>query len=556
MSDFPRVGYYMGEMQSESDAQLLRAYVEHGTEAAFTELVHRYTNLVYSAALRQVGSPAAAGEVAQGVFLGLAHGAQSLLPRLTAEASLAGWLCRSARNLSLNHRRDEFRRLTRERQAMEQLISIPDDAPEWEHLRPVLDEAMAELDETDYDALVLRFFQQRDYRAVGSALGISDDTAQKRVTRALEKLRDLLSQRGIRATAAALSVVIAANAVQAAPAGLAATIATATLTGTAVTASTIIAATKTIAMTTFQKALVAATVTLLAGAGLYETHQAAQLRGQNRALQQQQMTLAGELQQLQREQAAATNRLAEPYTAMAGTRTTTNQTELLKLRGEIAVLQNAANDPAAVAVRDWVAKVNKLKQRLADTPDSKIPELQFLTEQDWLNAARGRLDSDADYRRALATLRGAAENKVANMLKKALSGFMKNADAQFPTDLSQLQPYFDSPMDEAVLQRWEITPASTIKNLGMGGNSIITQKAPVDDVFDTRYGIGPNGFGSTDFMQADNYKTMQPVYDAYRAAHNDQWQTSLSELQPYVTTPEQQTALGKLMLRESARDGN
>jgi RNA polymerase sigma factor (sigma-70 family) len=340
----------MGEMQSESDAQLLRAYVENGAEAAFTELVHRHTNLVYSAALRQVDSPAAAAEVAQGVFLGLVRGSSSLLPRLTPEASLAGWLCRSARNLSLNHRRDEFRRLTRERQAMEQLITISDNDPDWEHLRPVLDEAMSELDETDYDALVLRFFQQRDYRAVGTALGVSDDTAQKRVTRALEKLRDLLSQRGIRATAATLSVVIAANAVQAAPMGLAATISTATLAATTVTTTAVIAATKTIAMTTLQKVLVTATVAILAGAGIYEARQAAQLRDQNHALLQQQAPLAGQIQQLQKERDDATNRLASVTAELATAKK--NPAEVLKLRGEVGALRQenkAAGEKSAIS---------------------------------------------------------------------------------------------------------------------------------------------------------------------------------------------------------------
>ena len=135
----------MGEMQNESDAQLLRAYAERGAEAAFAELVQRHTDLVYSAAWRQVESPDIAREIAQGVFISLARGAQEIAPRFAAEASLAGWLCRSARNQSLNHRRDEFRRQTRERHAMEQFISIPNDAPDWEQLRPVLDDAMAEL---------------------------------------------------------------------------------------------------------------------------------------------------------------------------------------------------------------------------------------------------------------------------------------------------------------------------------------------------------------------------------------------------------------------------
>jgi len=80
---------------------------------------------------------------------------------------------------------------------------------------------------------------------------------------------------------------------------------------------------------------------------------------------------------------------------------------------------------------------------------------------------------------------------------------------------------------------------------------IITQKAPVDEVFDTRYGIGPIGYGSTDFLSRDNANTMNPVWEAFRAAHNGQWPDDDSQLLPYATTPEQQAALQKLMLRDS-----
>ena len=228
--------------------------------------------------------------------------------------------------------------------------------------------------------------------------------------------------------------------------------------------------------------------------------------------------------------------------------------ELLKLRGEVTRLQNETNDPAEEAARALAAKVNKLKQRLEQTPDAKIPELQFITDQDWINAANGRLDNEGDYRRALSALRKAGEGKVATMLKKALTGYMQSSNGQLPTDLAQLQPYFDSPLDDAILQRWEIAPADVIQSLKMGGDVVITQKAPVDEVFDTRFGIGPNGFGQTDFMQNETYVTLNPVFDAYRAAHNGQWQTDMSQLVPYVKTPEQQAMLQKLILRDSANN--
>lgn len=222
------------------------------------------------------------------------------------------------------------------------------------------------------------------------------------------------------------------------------------------------------------------------------------------------------------------------------------------MRGEITRLQNEANDPTDQLVMALAAKVNKLKQRLEQTPDARIPELQFLTDQDWINAANGRLDNDADYRRALSTLRKAGEGKVATLLKKALTGYMQSSNGQLPTDLAQLQPYFDSPLDDAILQRWEIAPANIIQSLRMGGDVVITQKAPVDEVFDTRFGIGPHGFGQTEFLPDETFVTLHPVYDAYRAAHNGQWQTDMSQLVPYVKTPEQQAALQKLILKDSA----
>ena len=175
-----------------------------------------------------------------------------------------------------------------------------------------------------------------------------------------------------------------------------------------------------------------------------------------------------------------------------------------------------------------------------------------MTEQDWLQAARGELETDADYRRALSSLRGTAENKVAQMLKTALTRYLRNNSKQFPSDLVQLQPYFDSPLEDSILQRWEIAPAQTVKSLGLGGDVIITQRAPVDDVFDTRFGVGPNGLGSTDFLEREIADTMVPVWQAVRTEHNGEWPEDVSQLHPYAKTSEQQAALHKLMLKRSS----
>ena len=176
-------------MNEPSDVQLLRDYAEGGHEVAFRELVTRHTDFVYSAALRQVNSPDLAGDIAQAVFTDLARKAQRLAEKSPDQSSLAGWLHRSTRYAVLNHWRDTRRRLSNERLAMEQLVDNSESAPDWEDIRPVLDEALDRLGDEDREAILLRYFKNQDFRAVGLALGVSDDAAQKRVSRAVEQLR-------------------------------------------------------------------------------------------------------------------------------------------------------------------------------------------------------------------------------------------------------------------------------------------------------------------------------------------------------------------------------
>jgi len=206
--------------------ELLRAYALDHSEFAFQELVQRYVDLVYSAAFRRVaGDRQLAEDVTQEVFTDLARKAAALPPIVM----LGGWLHRHTGYVASTARRGEQRRRDHERQAVEMNALNEPSAADWSQFAPVLDEAMDEMDAADRDALVLRYFERCELREVGAALGVSDDAAQKRVSRALEKLRQQLARRGITSPATALSAVIMANAVQAAPAGLAGSVTAAAL---------------------------------------------------------------------------------------------------------------------------------------------------------------------------------------------------------------------------------------------------------------------------------------------------------------------------------------
>lgn len=196
--------------------QLIREYVDRGSESAFGELVSRYTDLVYSVALRRMNRDVhLAEDVAQTVFTDLARKARSL-PR---NVMLGGWLHRHTCFIASSVRRGDIRRQAREKNALEMNTLISDS--EWNQLGPVLDEAIDELDRSDQEAIVLRFFERQPLRAIGQTLGASEDAVQKRVSRALEKLRMLLQQKGVTLGLGAISAALAERAVNAAPPALA-----------------------------------------------------------------------------------------------------------------------------------------------------------------------------------------------------------------------------------------------------------------------------------------------------------------------------------------------
>ncbi|WP_414664719.1 TonB family protein [Horticoccus sp. 23ND18S-11] len=212
------------------DAELLHRYAEEGANDAFAELVRRHVNLVYSAALRQLNGDAhLAADATQLVFTDLARKAASL----TGHRVLAGWLFTSTRFTTAKLVRGERRRHAREEAAhlMEELNRDPGGALDWARVRPVLDDVLGELGEADREAILLRFFEGRDFAGVGARLNVSDNTARMRVERALDKLRALLERRGVKSTTAALAVTLAHQAVVAAPAGLAASVTGAALAG-------------------------------------------------------------------------------------------------------------------------------------------------------------------------------------------------------------------------------------------------------------------------------------------------------------------------------------
>lgn len=398
----------------------LADYAATGSEAAFRKLVEEHVGLVYSTALRKVAGDAhLAQDIAQIVFADLARKAREL----PAGVVLGGWLHRHTCLKAAECIRTLRRRQAREQTAV-QMNSSEDPGPEadWSEVAPLLDDAMDQLKPEERDALVLRFFERRDFRAIGAALGISDDAAQKRVTRALDKLYALLAGRGITTTAAALGAALSAQAVTSIPSGLVATLAGAALAGVATTTAggSLFGSLFPLMATTSFKAGVIALLAVGAATGLFLQHRKLERLREDNADLVERLTQAS---------------LPAPAAAVApedAIRERVERAELLRLRGEVSRLRaaagRAAENPAAGALKPAVPR----------QPVELIGGYELFNE---LPVSEHHVETIITMKQVGAALRTLAQ-EAANITAEAQSA--NGSDGGTPTDVweTQFKQYF------------------------------------------------------------------------------------------------------------------
>lgn len=419
-----------------SDLDLLQAYIRTRSQEAFTALVQRHVDLVYSAALRQVRSTQLAEDVAQSVFIDLARRAHELRPG----QPLAPWLFVVTRRTAIDTIRSEARRQAREQVAAE-LDAMQTPSPTWLRVKDELDDALASLGESERAAILLRFFENRSFREVGTALSITEDTAQKRVSRALDRLRGLLVRRGVPVSAVALASDLSAQALHGAPAALIHSIVTAAAPVAAAASATAAATTTAF----FSKALAASAVV---GALGFVTFEAAAFVQQRDELALQRVQIAHQRdahEALQRSQANATARLRELQDHLAA----------LPPLGE--------SDPAVdTAITAWLERVQRLKTLVASHPDHAIPELEALAENDWFALARdAKLDTTAPSE-TLRKLHEAARSALGRMLVRALVQYADAHAGLLPSDPAQLAPLVPMRLPPNFFGRFEMLRSGDI----------------------------------------------------------------------------------------------
>ena len=383
---------------------------------------------------------------------------------------------------------------------MQSTLDETETANVWTQLAPHLEAAMDGLAARDRALLVLRFYENKTAAETAALLGIREDAAKKRAARAIERLRKFFVQRGVTLTTTAIVGAVSAHSVHAAPAGLAAVISSTALSGATVTTAAVIAATKAIAMTTLQKTIVTTALVVTVSAGVFEARQAAQFQGQNQSLQQQQTSLKAQVGQLNESLTYTSNRLADLLAENAQLKAGSKQMELLKLRGEVtrliaAQVQNDSNDPTDVAAKSVAAKAKQLLQWLEQNPNQQIPELQYLTAQEWLRGANyaAELKTDDDFGRALSQLRRDAKRTFVNSIGEALANYIAGNNGQLPGDMFQMAAYFNPPVDGTMLQRYQLLQTGNLSDFP-NNEPLIAEIAPVDDRYDSLFKISATGY--------------------------------------------------------------
>ncbi|HEY1109188.1 MAG TPA: sigma-70 family RNA polymerase sigma factor [Opitutaceae bacterium] len=497
-------------MTSDSDPELLRRYLAGGPAAqeAFATLVARHLDLVYSVALRTVRSPQLAEEVAQSAFVDLARRARSLSPG----TPLVAWLHVVSRRTAIDTVRHDARRRARETAAahLQDAPAMPA-PPDWSAIEPLLDEAVESLPPADRAAILLRFFENKSLREIGAALGATDDAAQKRVTRALDRLRAFFLKRGLALSSTSLATTLSAHGLVSAPAALGPAISHAALQ----LAPAAVSGTGILAMTALQKIgltslALLTVVAVYEGASLYSAQRQLDLARAEAA------SAAADLRRLRATQASA-----RPAPAAA------------------APLTITAVDPADANLEEqikvWFAQIDRLKSFQKERARLDIPEFALLKEEDWIQVAiEAPLTKDTDLRRASGKLRDRAISAVHSRLSRALSDYTRANGDHLPASVAELTPLISPPLEPEVLAGYDILHQGKASDLSANDKRRLILRREFPDIeYDTYSWAGINTHGNNG--NALTYVASQ-AQTALKRSQPDA-PVNAVQLQPYLKFP-------------------
>jgi RNA polymerase sigma factor (sigma-70 family) len=388
----------------DSSEELLAAYAERRTDEVFRELVRRHIGLVYNTALRVANGDAhLAQDVAQTVFTDLARKAATI----SSGTVVSGWLYQHTWFTASKMIRTERRRQMREQTTIDMQSSTTTNTADERELQSALDDALTSLKPEERDAVVLRYFEQAELRRIGALFGISEDAAQKRVARAVEKLRDVFAARGLTVSVTALTAFLSSQSLAAPPslAGFVSSTALVAASSTAVGVTAFLASTK-------GKLAIAAACAIAAGTPvLWQQQKISALNaelGRMSALVTSNELLRAEIERLRGETLSAAEREEMNRRFL----------ELQRLRGEVTLLRNerATKARAAENTSDSAEEKPDVPEVLQIAIQGRVVELSHERMSELLKSG---FPPVADEKNFNLKLEGATATAVFALLEKS-----------------------------------------------------------------------------------------------------------------------------------------
>ncbi|MFT4625990.1 MAG: RNA polymerase sigma-70 factor (ECF subfamily) [Myxococcota bacterium] len=188
-----------------TDDELVRRFKE-GDRHAYSEIVRRYQDRVFSQCLRWIGERQVAEEVAQDVFIALFRS----LPKFRGDARLSTWIFRVVVNHCKNRRLYRRRRQHGKHEPLEGQRPDDPDAPKRQiaddspgadagihrsEAEELVHTALAHLDDEQRQIVILRDVQDLSYQEISEILGLPRGTVKSRIHRARAQLATLLARR-------------------------------------------------------------------------------------------------------------------------------------------------------------------------------------------------------------------------------------------------------------------------------------------------------------------------------------------------------------------------
>lgn len=180
-------------MNAKNDAALV-AECLGGDNRAFETLVRKYEKAVYNVALRMLGAPEDAEDIAQTVFVK----AYEKLDTYDSAHQFFSWIYRIAVNESINYSKRSKRIQEYESGMTPSLEEAPDRSADEGDLAEVVAGAIRELSIDYRMVIVLRHYHDFSYQEIGEILSLPEKTVKSRLFTARQRLKEFLEARGIR----------------------------------------------------------------------------------------------------------------------------------------------------------------------------------------------------------------------------------------------------------------------------------------------------------------------------------------------------------------------